>query len=67
MVWKTYSYVELQSVPPVWTAIQKLWEWLDNDMVEEPYDEDQPIGQRRAWWEEMVAKLVEESGVLSLV
>ncbi|KAG7288721.1 hypothetical protein NEMBOFW57_005077 [Staphylotrichum longicolle] len=57
----------VQSVPPVWVAIKKLWEWLDNELVEEPYDEDQPIGQRRAWWEEMVAKLVEESGVLSLV
>ncbi|KAL1835889.1 hypothetical protein VTJ49DRAFT_5910 [Mycothermus thermophilus] len=55
------------SVPPVWKAIQGLWEWLDNELEEEPYDEDLPIGERQAWWEDMVAKLVEQSGVLSLV
>jgi hypothetical protein len=58
---------ESQSVPPVWIAVEKLWRWLDASRVEEPYDEEQPVIQRRAWWEEMVAKLVEESGVLSLV
>ncbi|KAK5659444.1 hypothetical protein OQA88_645 [Cercophora sp. LCS_1] len=55
------------SVPPVWEAIKTLWKWLDNDLKEDLYDEDQPIGERRAWWEEMVDELLLESGVLSLV
>lgn len=40
---------------------------MDNDLKEEPYDEDQPIGDRRAWWEEMVDELVRVNGILSLV
>jgi hypothetical protein len=51
----------------VWTAIKNLWTWLDNDLKEQVYDEDQPIGDRRPWWEDMVDKLVRENGVLSLV
>ncbi|KAK0703672.1 fungal-specific transcription factor domain-containing protein [Lasiosphaeria miniovina] len=55
------------SVPPVWTAIQKLWHWLDKEVKEQPYDEEQLVGDRQAWWEDMVDELVKESGVLSLV
>lgn len=56
-----------QSVPPVWTAVQNLWTWLDNELQEEEYDEDLAIGDRRAWWEDMVDELVEKNGILSLV
>ncbi|KAH6634685.1 fungal-specific transcription factor domain-containing protein [Chaetomium sp. MPI-SDFR-AT-0129] len=55
------------SVPPVWTAVQNLWTWLDNELKEEDYDEDLAIGDRRAWWEDMVNEFVEKNGVLSLV
>ncbi|KAK4449072.1 fungal-specific transcription factor domain-containing protein [Podospora aff. communis PSN243] len=55
------------SVPPVWTAVQQLWTWLDSELNEPPYDEDQPIGDRRMWWEDMVHQLVKENGILSLV
>jgi hypothetical protein len=67
LVMTTSAYTRTQSVPPVWQAIQGLWAWLDNDLSEQPYDEDQPIGDRRAWWEDMVKELVKRSGVLSLV
>jgi hypothetical protein len=40
---------------------------MDEEWVEEPYQEDRPIGERAAWWEDMVEKLVSESGILSLV
>ncbi|KAK4185040.1 fungal-specific transcription factor domain-containing protein [Podospora australis] len=55
------------SVPPVWDAIKELWGWWDNEVIEPAYDEDQLMGHRDPWWETMVEKLVEHSGVLSLV
>lgn len=51
----------------MWTAVQNLWTWLDNELQEEEYDEDLAIGDRRAWWEDMVDELVEKNGILSLV
>lgn len=57
----------LQSVPPVWASIQKCWDWMDNELQEQAFDEDQPIKERQPWWEEMVDRVVKDSGVLSLV
>ncbi|KFY34675.1 hypothetical protein V494_06556 [Pseudogymnoascus sp. VKM F-4513 (FW-928)] len=54
------------SVPPVWPVVKSLWKWLDVSIVNETYDEEVPIGQRRAWWEEMVEYLIEKEGWLSL-
>jgi hypothetical protein len=58
----------LQSVPPVWNALQSIWKWMDEELVEDPADagDDRPIGERQAWWEKMVERLVEMEGVLSL-
>ena len=40
---------------------------MDEEMVEEEYDEDTPIGHRPPWWEHMVDHLIEIAGVISLV
>lgn len=53
-------------VPPVWTALQKLWLWMDTDLVDEHYDDAKLIGQRKAWWEDIVEKLIETSGWIML-
>jgi hypothetical protein len=50
----------------VWDAIEFLWNWLDNEYVEQPYDEDRPIGEREPWWEKMVEILIEDQGVVGL-
>lgn len=39
---------------------------MDTELVENPDDDRYPIGQRRAWWEVMVAKLMEEYGEINL-
>lgn len=58
----------LQSVPPVWDTIQKMWEWMDASFVEldESYDEAQIVGERRDWWEEMVTWLLQNFGYMHL-
>ncbi len=43
-----------------------MWAWLDADLVEPPFDETTPIGQRFAWWEVMVERLMSDQGVLCL-
>lgn len=56
-----------QSVPPVWEAVQVLWEWMDAELVDEDnFDNAVPIGERRAWWEDMVAYLLDKVGWVSL-
>ncbi|EER45127.1 conserved hypothetical protein [Histoplasma capsulatum H143] len=51
------------SVPPVWEAVQVLWEWMDAELVDEDnFDNAVPIGERRAWWEDMVAYLLDKVG-----
>jgi hypothetical protein len=39
---------------------------MDTELVEDPHNCWYAIRQRRAWWEEMVAKLVEEHGEINL-
>jgi hypothetical protein len=55
-----------QSVPPVWKALQGMWQWIDMELVDDPDDDDIPIWQKQPWWENMVAKLTEEYGLLNL-
>jgi hypothetical protein len=44
-----------------------MWEWMDVELSEEEnFDEAVPVGSRRAWWEEMVAHLIEKVGWVSL-
>ncbi|PGH08398.1 hypothetical protein GX51_01224 [Blastomyces parvus] len=55
------------SVPPVWEAVQALWKWMDTELVdEENFDDTIPIGERRAWWEDMVTHLLDKVGWVSL-
>lgn len=56
----------LQSVPPVWKAVQTIWEWMDAEIVDHVFSESTPIEDRRAWWEEMVEHIVETIGWISL-
>lgn len=56
----------LQSVPPVWKAVQTIWEWMDAEIVDHVFNESTPIEDRRAWWEEMVEHIVETIGWISL-
>jgi hypothetical protein len=39
---------------------------MDRELVEDPDDDRYAIGQKRAWWEDMVAKLMEEHGEINL-
>jgi hypothetical protein len=39
---------------------------MDTGLVEGPDDDQQAIGQKQAWWEDMVAKLMEEYGEINL-
>lgn len=39
---------------------------MDTELVEDPDDDRYAIGKRRAWWEHMVAKLVEGHGEINL-
>ncbi len=55
-----------KSVPPVWLVVKSLWQWMENSLFNETYNEGVPIGQRRAWWEEMVGHLIEQEGWVSL-
>lgn len=55
-----------QSVPPVWTALQDLWVWMDQELDEDRADFDGPIADRKAWWEQMVGRLMTTCGPLSL-
>lgn len=54
------------NVPPVWRAMQDLWLWLDEEFVEDAVDDNLPLFQRRAWWESMVARVMDGEGRLSL-
>ncbi|KAK5453478.1 hypothetical protein LTS15_006663 [Exophiala xenobiotica] len=54
------------SVPPVWKAVQRMWEWFDNEYIEAEFDEDSPIGERHAWWEDAVEHLIETDGEIPL-
>jgi hypothetical protein len=40
---------------------------MDADPDEELFDETLPLADRDPWWEEMVARLVKDHGILSLV
>ena len=65
------------SVPPLWESLKRIWAWMDNGaegdsgLVEDPLflvdEEEKELGERAAWWEQMVGWVVEHEGVLSLV
>lgn len=54
------------SVPPVWGAVKRMWDWLDQDFREKEYDDSLPIGDRHAWWEEVTTMLIETEGEIAL-
>lgn len=39
---------------------------MEISLVNETYDDEVPINRRRAWWEEMVAHLINKEGWVSL-
>lgn len=53
------------SVPPVWRAVKRLWNWYDKDFKEGEYDDDMPIGKWQAWWEETIEMLIETEGYIA--
>ena len=62
------------NVPPVYRLLKALWEWMDRNHVGE-YSasgtlelllEAERIGNRDAWWESVVAQIVERDGIISL-
>ena len=58
-----------QSVPPVWEGLKMAWVWMDNKAVSpevSDFDDDSPIGIRKAWWEDMIGFIIDEVGWMSL-
>jgi hypothetical protein len=62
--------VLLQSVPPVWSAVKLLWNWVDENMNDLSsmvnWHEDEPLQDRAAWWEDMTTFLASQVGWMSL-
>ena len=58
------------SVPPLFAALQQVWGWIDNVIpcpADPVTDAEQPIHQRRAWWEELVHRVLrDEQEILCL-
>ncbi|PGH15722.1 hypothetical protein AJ80_05430 [Polytolypa hystricis UAMH7299] len=54
------------SVPPIWQVIQDMWAWMDAELVDQLFDDELPIGERDAWWEKVVDRLLQTAGLLSL-
>lgn len=65
------------SVPPPWESLKRTWAWMDGEvegdagLIEDPVvlegEEEKELGQRAAWWEQMVERVVKHEGILSLV
>jgi hypothetical protein len=43
-----------------------MWQWFDEDLVEPVFANTSTIGERFAWWEVMVERLIEIEGYVSL-
>lgn len=57
----------VQNVPPAWRGLQSIWGWIDSEQFDnEEYDEEQSLGSRTAWWEDVTAKLKLQEGRLNL-
>ncbi|KAJ9622203.1 hypothetical protein H2204_011635 [Knufia peltigerae] len=54
--------------PPVWRVTEALWRWLDEAGIEDdPTETDNiTLSQRKPWWEDMVAWIMDTQGRLSL-
>lgn len=65
------------SVPPLWESLKRTWAWMDGEieddagLIEDPVgfeeEEEKELGQRTAWWEQLVEWVVKHEGILSLV
>jgi hypothetical protein len=51
----------------VWRVLQDLWQWMDDNLSDQPNVDELPVGERTAWWERVVDRLVDKEGRLSLV
>ncbi|KAK2735816.1 hypothetical protein FQN57_001093 [Myotisia sp. PD_48] len=54
------------SVPPVWEAVQHLWDWFDESEVDKEFDDSIQVFDRNPWWELMVDHLIKTEGYVSL-
>ncbi|KAF4338266.1 hypothetical protein FBEOM_7800 [Fusarium beomiforme] len=50
------------SVPPLYNALMRIWEWIDKEVEIQPEPNALPkaIGKRYPWWEHLVAKVLDE-------
>lgn len=59
----------LQSVPPLYEALQRIWQWIDT-VIELPPStslDNEPIARRPPWWERLVEEVsIRENEVLCL-
>jgi len=61
----------VQNVPPAWRALRYIWEWQDTwDIAcisdEGIYEQDIPISESPAWWEDVSAALSAKEGRVNL-
>ncbi|KAF4125638.1 hypothetical protein GMORB2_0882 [Geosmithia morbida] len=48
------------SVPPLWSALQRIWEWMPTEIPIDYADLPKAIGKRTPWWEHLVARVHEK-------
>ena len=54
-------------MPPAWRGLQSIWDWMASELGDEgEYDEEQSLGERIAWWEDVTAELKAREGRLNL-
>ena len=46
--------------------MQNIWKWTESELHDGSYIEGAPVSQQDAWWERLVAWLLETEGLLSL-
>jgi hypothetical protein len=56
----------MQSVPPIWSALQTIWEWMDENIIDPIEEQPDAIERREPWWEKVVARLMETGGTIAV-
>ncbi|PNH42702.1 hypothetical protein VD0002_g10098, partial [Verticillium dahliae] len=55
------------SVPPAYEALQRIRDWMKDEIVDDDVEIPESIALRSPWWETMVARVTEEEGILCLI
>lgn len=52
----------MQSVPPLYQALKRIWSWMDAEvkLPFQPTSLPESLGQRHPWWETLVTKVHEK-------